>query len=234
MPPIDIDLYHLGFLGQILYLLRFAVQWVASEIRKKSVVPLSFWVISILASFVMVVHYAIQAHVAFSILNWIGTYIALRNWTIMQGGRHKPIQKHLFLHSACICAGLIALLTCFVLIRSANVECAWRTWQFWIAPPSSTPANTSISWQMHTFGTAGALILAVRFWIQWSLAERGQESTHLGSYFWIMSVIGSIMVIVYSFEMRDWVTGFGPIIVLPMYARNLVLIAFKKVKRARR
>jgi lipid-A-disaccharide synthase-like uncharacterized protein len=36
----------LGFLAQILFAARFVVQWVASERAKKSVVPLAFWILS--------------------------------------------------------------------------------------------------------------------------------------------------------------------------------------------
>lgn len=227
-----IDLYHLGFFGQILYLLRFAIQWIASEVQKKSIVPLSFWVVSLLASFTMVLHYAFQAHVAFAALNWIGTYIAARNCAIMRGSRRKPIAKHVALHSLCICAGLALMLTLFARIRSDQVTLHWTTWQFWISPPGSSHSYP-VSWQMHAIGIAAGLLLAVRFWIQWSLAERGHESKHLGNYFWIMSVVGSVILIAYSFAMRDWVTGFGPLIGLPMYIRNLMLIALKRVQRAK-
>lgn len=37
----------LGFAGQALFSARFAVQWIASEKRKQSVVPLAFWWLSI-------------------------------------------------------------------------------------------------------------------------------------------------------------------------------------------
>jgi lipid-A-disaccharide synthase-like uncharacterized protein len=36
-----------GFLGQAMFTSRFLVQWVASEKRKASVVPVSFWWLSI-------------------------------------------------------------------------------------------------------------------------------------------------------------------------------------------
>ena len=36
-----------GFLGQILFFLRFLVQWLASEKNKKSVIPVSFWYFSL-------------------------------------------------------------------------------------------------------------------------------------------------------------------------------------------
>ncbi|MGB5987219.1 MAG: lipid-A-disaccharide synthase N-terminal domain-containing protein [Desulfobacterales bacterium] len=50
-----------GFLGQALFFSRWIVQWIASEKRKVSYVPLSFWFIS-LAGGLLVLVYAIQRH----------------------------------------------------------------------------------------------------------------------------------------------------------------------------
>ncbi len=36
-----------GFLGQAFFSMRFLVQWIASERRKESVIPLAFWFFSI-------------------------------------------------------------------------------------------------------------------------------------------------------------------------------------------
>jgi lipid-A-disaccharide synthase-like uncharacterized protein len=36
-----------GFLGQVCFSMRFLVQWIASERRRESVIPLSFWFFSI-------------------------------------------------------------------------------------------------------------------------------------------------------------------------------------------
>ncbi len=36
-----------GFVGQAFFSMRFVVQWIASEKRKESVIPLSFWFFSI-------------------------------------------------------------------------------------------------------------------------------------------------------------------------------------------
>jgi len=36
-----------GFMGQALFSARFLVQWVSSERRKRSVVPLAFWYFSV-------------------------------------------------------------------------------------------------------------------------------------------------------------------------------------------
>ena len=36
-----------GFLGQAFFSMRFLVQWIASERKKESVIPVSFWFFSI-------------------------------------------------------------------------------------------------------------------------------------------------------------------------------------------
>ena len=48
-----------GFLGQGLFCLRFVVQWLATERAKKSVMPVSFWYIS-LGGTVVLLAYAIH------------------------------------------------------------------------------------------------------------------------------------------------------------------------------
>jgi lipid-A-disaccharide synthase-like uncharacterized protein len=42
-----------GFAGQIMFSLRFITQWLASEKAKQTVIPLSFWVYSIVGSAVL-------------------------------------------------------------------------------------------------------------------------------------------------------------------------------------
>lgn len=36
-----------GFIGQFIFGLRFIIQWIYSEIKKKSVIPFSFWYLSL-------------------------------------------------------------------------------------------------------------------------------------------------------------------------------------------
>jgi lipid-A-disaccharide synthase-like uncharacterized protein len=67
----------LGFLGQALFFSRWIVQWVASEKRKLSHVPLSFWFISLTGG-LMVLVYAIQRHDPVFI---IGQLIGIGNYS---------------------------------------------------------------------------------------------------------------------------------------------------------
>lgn len=47
-----------GFLGQALFASRFLVQWIASEKIRKSIIPVSFWYLS-LAGGILLLSYAI-------------------------------------------------------------------------------------------------------------------------------------------------------------------------------
>ena len=46
----------LGFIGQFFFSMRFVVQWIASEKNKKSVLPLAFWIFSILGSSFLLIY----------------------------------------------------------------------------------------------------------------------------------------------------------------------------------
>lgn len=55
-PSIPAGWLVLGFLGQTVFGLRFVVQWIASERAKKSVVPLSFWYLSLVGSITLLTY----------------------------------------------------------------------------------------------------------------------------------------------------------------------------------
>ncbi|MBL4786834.1 MAG: lipid-A-disaccharide synthase N-terminal domain-containing protein [Cohaesibacteraceae bacterium] len=46
----------LGFIAQMLFMMRFVVQWITSERRGKSVVPIAFWFFSIGGGLLMLVY----------------------------------------------------------------------------------------------------------------------------------------------------------------------------------
>ncbi|MGL4672005.1 MULTISPECIES: lipid-A-disaccharide synthase N-terminal domain-containing protein [unclassified Cetobacterium] len=46
----------IGFIGQGLFSMRFIIQWIASEKAKKSVIPFSFWIFSLLGSILLLIY----------------------------------------------------------------------------------------------------------------------------------------------------------------------------------
>jgi lipid-A-disaccharide synthase-like uncharacterized protein len=78
----------IGLLGQGFFFARFFVQWVASERRKTSVIPIAFWFFSMAGSVVLLA-YGIHRRDAVIIIGQIpGLFIYSRNlWFIYQKGQ---------------------------------------------------------------------------------------------------------------------------------------------------
>lgn len=69
----------IGFAGQIMFFMRFFVQWIASERAGKSVVPETFWYFS-LAGGVILTFYAYSRHdPVFLLGQGVGLFIYIRN-----------------------------------------------------------------------------------------------------------------------------------------------------------
>jgi len=73
----------LGFLAQVLFTMRFLVQWWASEKAKRSVVPASFWTFSILGGALLLVYAIYRKDPVFIAGQAGGLFIYMRNvWFI--------------------------------------------------------------------------------------------------------------------------------------------------------
>ncbi len=79
-PTLQLDFWLIiGFVGQTMFTMRFIVQWIASERKKESVIPISFWYLS-LAGGVVSLFYAIHRMDPVFILAYLpGNFIYLRN-----------------------------------------------------------------------------------------------------------------------------------------------------------
>ncbi len=76
----------LGLLGQVMFFSRFLVQWIASEKTGKSVVPLSFWYLSI-GGGTLLLFYAIWRKDPVIILGqFVGLFVYVRNLMLI----HRP------------------------------------------------------------------------------------------------------------------------------------------------
>lgn len=80
-----------GFLGQLIFSSRFAVQWVASEKAGRSVIPIAFWFLSIGGSACLLV-YAISRRDPVIILGQLfGIVVYTRNlWLIAKERQNSP------------------------------------------------------------------------------------------------------------------------------------------------
>jgi lipid-A-disaccharide synthase-like uncharacterized protein len=84
--PIDKLWVTVGFIGQAVFSARFIVQWIVSERLKRSVIPVSFWFLSIAGS-VILLSYAVHRRDPVFILGQAGGMLVYgRNlWLILRG-----------------------------------------------------------------------------------------------------------------------------------------------------
>jgi lipid-A-disaccharide synthase-like uncharacterized protein len=90
--PIDKLWVAVGFVGQAVFSARFIVQWIVSERRKRSVIPVSFWFLSIAGS-VILLTYAIHRQDPVFILGQAGGMLVYsRNlWMILRGPKAQKV-----------------------------------------------------------------------------------------------------------------------------------------------
>ena len=91
-----------GFLAQGVFFTRFLVQWVASEREKRSVVPTSFWFLSLVGGLMTLVYAVHIRNPVFTLASATGVFIYLRNIILIQGGKGRDFSYVvlLFLASA--------------------------------------------------------------------------------------------------------------------------------------
>lgn len=73
-----------GFLGQALFASRFLVQWLCSERRRRSVVPVAFWYLSILGGVALFVYALWRRDPVFIIGQGCGLAIYFRNLVLIR------------------------------------------------------------------------------------------------------------------------------------------------------
>ena len=69
----------IGFLGQGLFFMRFLVQWIASEIKKRSIIPMAFWYFSFFGGLTLLAYAIYRRDPVFIIGQSTGSIIYIRN-----------------------------------------------------------------------------------------------------------------------------------------------------------
>jgi lipid-A-disaccharide synthase-like uncharacterized protein len=186
-----------GWIGQACFFLRFFVQWLASEKARASVVPRSFWWLS-LAGSVLVAGYALDK----------GEYVLLVSLVI--GGVISA--RNLALRPARARAESAGILVLAILMIGALVAAEIATNERFLG---ASPAWAAV-------GLLGQALWVARFPLQWWMSEREGESRFPAAFWWT-SLAGNLLLLAYAIELRDllFVLAYlpGPI----LQARNLML-----------
>jgi len=69
----------IGFAGQVVFSLRFLVQWIASERRQESVIPVAFWYISLTGTTLLFAYATYRRDPVFMVGQAFGFIVYIRN-----------------------------------------------------------------------------------------------------------------------------------------------------------
>ena len=196
-------IYAIGFMAQMLFTLRMIVQWLKSEKAGKPTSPLIFWQLSLFGS-ILFLSYGILRHDFVIVFGQaVVYYIYVRNLHFKDGWSPIPVIFKIIVVSA-------PLLTLGYLLSDAPGNL------------SDLFTNSEIPIPLQIWGIVGQLIFTFRFYVQWINSESKNESV-LSKSFWTVSLVGSVMMIVYAVFRYDPVLFLGQLSGLLVYIRNLIL-----------
>lgn len=203
-------IYAIGFLAQLLFAARMIVQWVKSEKAGKSISPVIFWQLSILGSLIFLL-YGILRHDFAIVLGQILVYfIYIRNLHLQEQWRPIP------------------LLFRFIVIIAPIITLAYL-FSDTHGNFTSLLKNEAIPFPLKIWGSVGQVIFTLRFYVQWIDSESKKESV-LTRRFWLVSGIGSFMILIYAVLRFDPVLFLGQLSGLVIYLRNLMLGKMRRAK----
>ena len=73
-----------GFAAQFVFFLRFAVQWWVSEKKKESVIPISFWYLSLVGTFMILIYSIQRKDIVFIAASCLNSLIYIRNLVLIR------------------------------------------------------------------------------------------------------------------------------------------------------
>ena len=81
----------LGLLGQVLFFSRFLVQWIASEKKGQSVVPLPFWYLSIGGGVLLLIYAIWRKDPVITLGQLVGLFVYVRNLRLIYRGKSAQV-----------------------------------------------------------------------------------------------------------------------------------------------
>jgi len=170
-----------GLVGNVLFSTRVLIQWIASERQKKSIAPVTFWWTSLAATLIMIGYSAQRAELAFLLGYSVNVVPYTRNLMLIYSLR-RLWHVLSYIASAAIFGGALIL---FRYMQTPLIHSHW----FYL-------------------GLVGVIVWNIRFIPQWIYSERKGQSV-FPLWFWIWSLIGQMLCLLYSLILHDLVFILG-------------------------
>ncbi len=196
--------YSIGFLAQILFSSRLIIQWVTSEKQKRVITPTLFWTLSLLASVLLFMYGYLRFDFAIMLGQSLTYYIYIRNLQLQGQWKKFPKAVQWFL----IIFPVLIVIYYFNNNR-IDLDLLFQ--------------NEAIPYWLLVLGIISQVIFTLRFVYQWLYSEKRKTSS-LPFGFWLLSLIGSILILIYAFIRMDYVLILGHGLGSIIYSRNIYLI----------
>ena len=196
-------IYVIGFLAQVFFSARILLQWILSERAKKVISPAIFWQLSIVGSYLLFVYGWLRDDFAIILGQIISYYIYI--WNLDKKHQWKKLP---FIIRTLLLLTPVAAILYMLKDASAFVDQFFR--------------NEKIPLWLLVYGSMGLIIFTLRFVYQWIYSKRKDES-HLPIGFWVISLMGALIIVSYAIYRRDPVLILGQSTGLIAYSRNIYL-----------
>lgn len=193
----------IGLLAQMFFSARILVQWVLSERARQVLSPSIFWVLSLAGSYLLCLYGWLRDDFSIILGQFIAYYIYL--WNLNSKGLWRRL--HVTLRGVLVLTPMVAAVFMLRDVR-AFIDTFFR--------------NEDVPLAMLLFGSAGQVIFTLRFVYQWWYSRRHGASV-LPAGFWIISLVGSAIIVTYGAFRYDIVLILGQSFGLVSYSRNLYL-----------
>lgn len=201
-------LFGLGFFAQGLFGLRLVIQLYLSEKAGRSLSPVIFWQLSLLASFLFLTYGILRHDVVIILGQTFSYYIYIRNLQLKKAWAGLPLPLRIMLFSLPLVAWT------WILTQDPDLNSLF-----------SSDALINI-WVL--LGTLGLFMLNLRYLYQWYHSEKEKESV-LPFGFWIISAVASILVVAYALHRFDPVLLISQGMGLLVYLRNIFFSLKKRL-----
>lgn len=202
-------IYVIGFLAQICFSGRLLFQWIMSEKAKQVVSPSIFWLLSLLGSYLLFFYGWLRDDFAIILGQFISYYIYIWNLDIKNNWKKIPRPVR-----------YILIATPFLAISYMFSESRAFISQFF--------RNEDVPLWLLIYGSLGQIIFTLRFIYQWVYSRKRHESI-LPLGFWLISLLGSAIIVSYAIVRHDPVLILGQSTGLVVYIRNIWIL--KKQRR---
>lgn len=196
-------IFIIGFISQSLFFTRTLLQWILSEKAKKVISPTIYWILSIIASYLFFIYGWFRNDFSILLGQMISYYIYI--WNLNEMGVWDKVN------------GIIKVVLMITPICAAGF--VLEEGNFFI---DNFLKNKSIPLTLVIFGSLGQIIFTLRFVYQLIYSMRRNESL-LPLGFWIISLAGSGIIVIYGLIRFDPVLILGQSVGFIAYSRNIVI-----------